>query len=82
MVQMNMFTQIAQKLSHRCRRQSSGYGAGGRINYEIETHIYTLRFVKQIISQNLLYGTEKSTQYSVMTHMGTESKKECIDMYV
>ena len=75
MVQMNMFTQTAQKLSHRCRRQSSGYGGGERINYEIETHIYTLLYVKQIISQNLLYGTENSTQYSVMTTWEQNLKK-------
>ena len=31
---------------------------------------------------DLLYNTGNSTQYSVMTYMGKESKKEWIDVYV
>ena len=33
-------------------------------------------------NKNLLYGTGNSTQYSVMTYMGTESKKGWIYVYV
>ena len=42
--------------------------------------IYTLLYIKQITNKNLLsrYSTEDSTQYSVMSYMGKESKKEWI----
>ena len=36
---------------------------------------YTLLYIKQRINKDLLYSTGKSTQYSVMTYMGKESKK-------
>ena len=42
---------------------------GGRekgINWEIGIDIYTLLYIKQIISKNLLCSTGNSTQYSVM----------------
>ena len=45
------------------------------MNWQIETDIYTLLYVKQTTSKNLLYSTENSTQYSVMTYMGKESKR-------
>ena len=37
---------------------------------------YTPLYTKQINNKDLLYGTRNSTQYSVMAHMGKESKKE------
>ena len=54
-----------------------GEGVGG-INWEIGIDIYTLLHIKQITNKNLLYSTGNSTQYSVMTYMGKESKKEWI----
>ena len=33
-------------------------------------------YIKQIINKDLLYSTENSTQYSIITYMGKESKKE------
>ena len=74
---MNLFTK--QKWSHRCRKQTYGYQGGKRgINWEIGIDIYTLLYIKQITNKDLLYSTGNSTQYSVMTYMGKESKKEWI----
>ena len=80
---MNLFTK--QKQSHRCRKQTYGYQVGkkgGGINWEIGTDIYTLLYIKQITNKDVLCSTGNSTQYSVMTYMGKESKKEkkCIYM--
>ena len=74
---MNLFTK--QKQSHRCKKQTYGYQGGkvgGGINWEIGNDIYTLLYIKQITNKDLLYNTGNSTQYSVMTYMGKESKKE------
>ena len=49
-----------------------GEGMGG-INEESEMNIYTLLY---IINKDLLYSTENSIQYSVITYIGKESKKE------
>ena len=49
---------------------------------EIGIDIYTLLYIKLITNKNLLYSTRNSTQYSVMTYMGIESKKEWIYVYV
>ena len=46
----------------------------GWINWEIGIDIHTLLYIKQIINKDLLL-TETSSQYSVMTYMGKESKK-------
>ena len=40
--------------------------------------IYTLLCVKQMTSKDLPYSTGNSTQYSIMTYMGKEWKKEWI----
>ena len=58
-----------------------GEGEGG-MNWEIGIDIYTLLCIKQITNENLLYSTGNSTQYSVVTYMGKESKKEGIYVYV
>ena len=50
-----------------------GYREG--INWEIGVDIYTLLCRKQITNKDLPYSTGKSTQYSVITYMGKESKK-------
>ena len=39
-----------------------------------ETDIYTLLYIKLVTNKNLLYSTGNSSQYSVMTYMGEESK--------
>ena len=78
---MNLFTK--QKQSHRCRKQFYGYwGKGGGINWEVGIDIYTLLYMKEITKKCLLYNTGNSTQYSVMTYVGKESKKEWIYVYV
>ena len=41
--------------------------------------IYTLLYIK---CKDLLYSTGNSTQYSVMSYMGKESKTEWIYVYV
>ena len=43
--------------------------------------IYTLSYTKQI-NRGLQYNTENSTQYSVITDMGKECRKEWIYVYV
>ena len=48
----------------------------GEINWEIGTDIYTLLYIKYITDKDLLYSSGNSTQYSVMTYMRIESKKE------
>ena len=52
------------------------------MNWETGVDIYTILYVKQITNKNLLYSTENFTQYSVMAHVGKESKKEWIRVYV
>ena len=79
MVQMNLFAK--QKQSHRCRKQTYGYQGGkggGGMNCEIGIDIYTLVYMKQVTNENLLCNTGNSTQCSVVTQMGRESKKEWI----
>ena len=73
MVQMNLFAN--QKQSHRCRKQLSHYQGkgGGVVNWETEIDRYTLLYIKQVTSEDLVYSTGNSTQYLVMTYMGKES---------
>ena len=82
MVQVNLSTK--QKQSYRCRKQTYGYqGAGWGRNWKIGIDIYTLLYIKQITTKDLLYITGNSTQYSVMAYMGKKSKKRvdiCICM--
>ena len=47
----------------------------GGINWEIGIYIYTLLYIKQITNKNMPCITGNSTQYSVMTYIGKESKK-------
>ena len=37
---------------------------------------------KWITNKDLLYNTGNSTQYSEVAHMGKESEKDCMDMYI
>ena len=45
------------------------------------TDIYTLLYYK-LTSKNLLYSTGPSSQYSIMTYLGIESKNECIYVFI
>jgi len=40
---------------------------GGGMSWEIETDIYRVLHIKEIINENLLYSTTNSSQGSVMT---------------
>lgn len=53
---------------------------GGGINWNIGTDKYTL--YKHITNKNLLYSAGNSTQYSVITYIGKESKKSGISFFV
>ena len=44
-------------------------------------NIYTLLYIKQITSKDLLYGTGDYFHYSVITYKGKESEKEHIYVY-
>ena len=44
--------------------------------------IYILLYVKQITNEDLPYSTGYATQYSVVTYMGKDRKKEWIYIYV
>ena len=52
-----------------------GEGVGGDKLGNWDRHIHTTT-CKQIIDNKLLYSTRNSTQQSVMSYMGKESKKE------
>ena len=52
------------------------------INWEIGSDTYIILYIKQRTNKDLPYSTENSTQYSVMTYMGKESKKQWIYVYV
>ena len=65
--------------------QGGKVGGGGGMNWEMGIDIYTLICIKYITNKDLLYkkfkknlldSTGNSTQYSVMTYTGIESKKE------
>ena len=53
-----------------------GKHRGGGINQELGMNIHTLLYIRWIANKDLLYSTGNSTQYSVMTYMRKESKKE------
>ena len=55
---------------------------GEGINWEIGIDIYTLQCIKFITNKNLLYSKGNFTQYSVMTYMEIESKKELMYVYI
>jgi len=55
---------------------------GGGINWEAGIYIYTLLYIKEITNEDLLRSMGNATQYSVMSYMGIESKKEGIYVYV
>ena len=55
---------------------------GGGINSEVGINIYTLLYIKYIISKDLPYSTGNCTQYFVITSKGKESEKEYTYIYM
>ena len=51
-----------------------GRGRGG-INWKTVTDMYTLLYIKEATNEGLLHSTGNSTQHSIMTYMGKESKR-------
>ena len=76
---MNLF--IKQKQTHRLQKQTYGYQRG-QMDWGSGTGICTLLYMERMANGDLLYSTENSAQYSVITHMGKESEKEWIRVYV
>ena len=81
MVQMNLFTKHKQSQMQKTNMVTWGKERG-EINWETGTDICTLLYIKQITNKDLLYSTGNSTQYSVMTYMGKNLKKEWIYIYI
>ena len=52
------------------------------MDWWFRTGICTLRYMDQLANRDLLYSTENSTQYSVITYVGKESEREQICVYV
>ena len=55
---------------------------GGEINLEFGINIHTLLYIKLISNKDLLYSKGNSTQYSVTTYKGIESKKTKNSIYI
>ena len=47
----------------------------GEINQEFGINRYTLLYIKQITNMDLLYSTENTTQYFIITYKGKNLKK-------
>ena len=73
---MNLFTK--QKQTYRYQKQTFGYQRGNVAGRDKSgawgEHSHTTTY-NQITSKDLLYSTENSTQYSVITYMRKESVK-------
>ena len=52
------------------------------MNWDIGIDLYTLLCMEQVTSENLPYSMGNSTQCSVVTQMGEESRREGISVYV
>ena len=48
----------------------------GGINQELEMNIHTVLYLRETTSQDLLYNTGNSTQFSLIPYMRKESGKE------
>ena len=55
---------------------AKGETMGGGIHWGVGIGRYALFYSKLVSSKDLLYSTEKSTQYSVIAYMGKEYKNE------
>ena len=75
---MNLYTEEkqlqTQKSNLRFPREKGGGGTG--------TDVCTLLYIKQIPNKDLLYSIANSTQYSVISYMGIQPKKEWVCVYV
>ena len=77
-LQMNLLT---KKQTWGYWKETYGYQrgkVGEGINQKFVMNTYILLYIRQIINQELLYSTENSTQFSVVTYMRKEFKKEGI----
>ena len=72
---MNLSTKQKELQMQKTNLWLLGVRGGGGINWEIGMDIYTLLYIKETTSKDLLYSTGNSTQYSVMAFRGKESKK-------
>ena len=80
---MNLFTK--QKQIHSLRKHIYGYQVGRMrvgIDWDLGIDVYIPLYLEQIINKDLLYSTENSAQYSVVTQMKKELKKEQTHVYV
>ena len=55
---------------------------GRGMDWEPRIGISALLYIECIVNGDLLYGTENSSQYSMISYMGKESEKEWICVYV
>ena len=55
---------------------------GGGINWELGITVYILLYIKQVTIKDLLYSTEKYTQYSIITYMRKVIKRMTICTHV
>ena len=61
---------------------SKGNCGGGGLNWEVGINIYMLPYIKQVGNTDPVTSTGKSSQYSLIIHMGKESEKERIPVSV
>ena len=76
MIQWNLFTNKNRLTDFENKlmvTKGERWGGRGEINWEVRINIHTL-YIK-IINKDLLYSSGNSTQYSVITYTGKESKK-------
>ena len=79
---MNLFTKLTVLKNRLIITIGDGEGRRGGIDWEFGINIYRRLYIRQITNKDLLYSTGNSTQYSVITYMRKESKRECIHVYV
>ena len=79
---MHVFTKQKQIHKHRKYLITKGDSGRGEINQKIGVDIYTLLYVKQVNSKDLLYGTGNGIQNLVITYNGKESEKVYTYIYI
>ena len=83
MIQKNLFAKQKQTQGFGNHTYSYQRGnAGGRINGEVGTGLYTPWYTKSVSNKDLLYSTGNATQFSVMACKGQQPGKERTDGYV
>ena len=68
--------------THVVIRKKQGRDKLGDLDWHIYSTTYKTDNIKVCCTYTILYSTENSTQYSVMTYMGKESEKEWIYVYI